>query len=695
MTDAGIRRQIKRVTNRVISARHIAGSLKRRLGGNFLALGLRLGAIQRPEHGMFPDPFSAGLANWITRRDDRQGSTIAPRWRDEANIALPAPAVVVVVHVSDASGMVSILEHLSYLPVDFDLIVTNATGEPIVLPVSGSWRSSSVLDLPDQGRDMFALAALVSADLLEPYELVVKIHADGGRDTDGLEQDSSPSLDSALDALLGSRAIIENILRAFAVDQKLGVVTMPATIGGSDAWGENINRVGSLLSRLQIPLDETGLSFAVGPVQVMRAFILQGLKSFDLSEWDFEVESGLQHATSVSAMRRLLGIVAIEAGYELRDSLKQSTFAASDDSWRRFDGTSAGVPRARVFSFYGRRASTPGASARADSQEQSPAWLNVAQAKTVYAGHEQPFLPGELGFYGPGTPGIRTKQAELSSAAGLAGFGYRIYWSVGDSTWRHSLEEHQRTESAQEFFIVWAHDAADAGGGVVPSEGRPDFADTQQGAVQFFSDVAGFLAHPSYLLLGGMPVLVIERANRVENLSAVVKDWRKQALDLGLAGLKVVLIDDASPSAKLWAQDGRIDAVIKDVAPMRSLGAAAVKHVQFDRRFVGRARPYGSVATASERDLRSLPNSAAYPSLIVDFDASPSARWHPDLLVGANPYTFRRWLSSAVASVAGREPDDRLVLVNSWNDWPTRAVLEPSQRHGKAYLLAVRDVLFP
>jgi len=78
---------------------------------------------------------------------------------------------------------------------------------------------------------------------------------------------------------------------------------------------------------------------------------------------------------------------------------------------------------------------------------------------------------------------------------------------------------------------------------------------------------------------------------------------------------------------------------------------------------------------------------------MVTFDNTARRQWGSDLWFGSNPYTFRRWLRTAVTAVASRPPQERIVFVNAWNEWAEGAVLEPSDRFGSTYLLAVRDVV--
>ena len=79
---------------------------------------------------------------------------------------------------------------------------------------------------------------------------------------------------------------------------------------------------------------------------------------------------------------------------------------------------------------------------------------------------------------------------------------------------------------------------------------------------------------------------------------------------------------------------------------------------------------------------------------MVTFDNTARRQWRSDVWFGSNPYTFRRWLAAACSAVSHRDPQQRVVFVNAWNEWAESAVLEPSRRFGRSYLLAVRDVVF-
>ena len=83
-----------------------------------------------------------------------------------------------------------------------------------------------------------------------------------------------------------------------------------------------------------------------------------------------------------------------------------------------------------------------------------------------------------------------------------------------------------------------------------------------------------------------------------------------------------------------------------------------------------------------------------YPGVMPGWDNTPRRGQDAYVFHGANPLSFRRWLSRAAES-ARQLDGDQLVFVNAWNEWAEGAHLEPDKRFGRANLEAVRDVLGP
>ncbi|HTV49697.1 MAG TPA: glycoside hydrolase family 99-like domain-containing protein, partial [Steroidobacteraceae bacterium] len=58
-------------------------------------------------------------------------------------------------------------------------------------------------------------------------------------------------------------------------------------------------------------------------------------------------------------------------------------------------------------------------------------WTNVVEARPLFHGHDQPRLPGMLGFYDLRLPEVREAQAGLARKYGIHGFCYYHYWFNG------------------------------------------------------------------------------------------------------------------------------------------------------------------------------------------------------------------------------------------------------------------------
>jgi len=672
ITRAGVRRRISRVRSR--AAEVLAGG--------------------RPT-GQTSTPHGAEFAAWVERRQNR-GAGFPEWWRALAGVPFAEPSCVcVLVHVYYPELLEELVGATAAIPVDFDLIVTNASGKDISESINrlDGPKNRVVLTVENHGRDIWPMIQVVNAGLLDPYELVLKLHtkrSEWRQEHPDYGDSGSQWREQLLGGLLGADENVKQILGAFAEDPNLGVVAGPANLLGPDHWGADIPLSQELLHRLELRVTPATLRFPAGSVYWARGFVLQGLRALMMSADDFEPEPIAIDGTTAHAVERVIGLLAGEAGYSLcsRDWLPP----AEPESWQRFMPTAPRMPRARFIAFY-----LPQFHPfRENDTWWGPGfteWSNVTAARPIYRGQNQPNLPADLGFYDLRLPEVREAQAALAAAHGIEGFMYYYYWFAGTKLMSRPIESHVDSDLKAPFCIMWANEnwtrrwdgrASDVliaqDYGRVPAE-------------QFIDDVLPLLLDSRYLRIGDKAVLATYRVGQIPDFPAVAEHWRSRAREAGVGELCLLGVDVAPEFDGIKGQpsDQGLDGALW--FPPHNLLWDWVPHtgLHVDRRWAGNLLSYERMVTDAERRLIALSHDK-HPGVMVTFDNTARRQWASDVWYGANPYTFRRWLAASVSAVVDREPEERIVFLNAWNEWAESAVLEPTRRFGRTYLAAVRDV---
>ena len=171
-------------------------------------------------------------------------------------------------------------------------------------------------------------------------------------------------------------------------------------------------------------------------------------------------------------------------------------------------------------------------------------WTNVARAKPLFRGHEQPHIPGELGFYDLRLPQVREAQAELAKEYGIYGFCYYYYrFEKGKNELELPINEVLKSGKPDfPFMICWANQTWNkkfwrydgTSENMVLSEQKYG---GEQDYIDFFYEVLPFFKDNRYIKIDGKPAFMIHKPKEFPEVSDLIKIWNRLAKENGLEGV--------------------------------------------------------------------------------------------------------------------------------------------------------------
>ena len=333
-------------------------------------------------------------------------------------------------------------------------------------------------------------------------------------------------------------------------------------------------------------------------------------------------------------------------------------------------------------------------------------WRNVVRATPRFTGHDQPHLPGELGFYDLRLAETRAAQAPLAREAGLSGFCYYHYWFSGQRVLHAPFDAVLASgEPDFPFMLTWANEnwtrAWDGGAHQVLLEQHYSDADT----IAHAHHLAPAFADPRYIRIDGRPVFAIYNADEIPCPRRWTDLFRKTSLKQGkepyLIRVERYLDRDTRAPAELG-----FDAALEFQPFSRNfrrwqhkrpdLKRAPARRVMHRlRREMGRFRNldthHDMAAFVAFDTSQPLPDYTLFPGACPAWDNS--ARRGPGQAIvfrGSTPELFGDWISAKGHGFAPPSPGENLLFVNAWNEWAEGNHLEPCLRHGRNWLTSLR-----
>jgi len=320
-------------------------------------------------------------------------------------------------------------------------------------------------------------------------------------------------------------------------------------------------------------------------------------------------------------------------------------------------------------------------------------WESVRRAKPVFAGHRQPKVPA-WGYEDEASPRVMQKKIAVAADHAIDFFIFNWYWDMrpGEGPFLQRCLEKGYLKASNnarvKFCCMWANH-------------REVDRKTFDAATDHVIDA--YLSQPSHYQIDGRPFFsiyeidtLIKGLNGVEATRAALEDFRARASRRANKELHLNVIDhqprhqkDPAAFVKQLGFDSVTSYVWIHMVPVK------FPTMEYDE-LKGEYLKYADRAAG----MYGVPY---YPNVSMGWDPTPRMaagqphdnRGYPNMGVVINntPQRFRQALVEVKERAMKLPRGQRIVTINSWNEWTEGSYLEPDTASGMKYLEAIRDVM--
>lgn len=354
-------------------------------------------------------------------------------------------------------------------------------------------------------------------------------------------------------------------------------------------------------------------------------------------------------------------------------------------------------------------------------------WTNVAKAKPLFRGHQQPRIPADLGFYDLRLPETREQQAQLAREAGVEGFCYYHYWfGNGRQLLERPLQEVVASGKPDfPFCICWANHtwsnktwerkSAVQKNSVLMEQTYPGTEDD----IAHFNTLLPMFKDRRYMTVDGKLIFAIYDPFGFKNVQQFIATWRRLAEENGLPGFHFIgmtpstltirtapdgtrqrVMPNLESSAEIYRRvlDLGFDAVnslgkrrgeMLYEGKWKNIAKTVLRHIGF---------PTGSMRYDYERTVRNYfaPEDTwenVYPSILPQWDRTPRVASMDGVYVNATPEKFENHIRLALSLIKDKQPEHRILFLKSWNEWGEGNYVEPDMEWGHGFIDAIHNAV--
>jgi len=323
-------------------------------------------------------------------------------------------------------------------------------------------------------------------------------------------------------------------------------------------------------------------------------------------------------------------------------------------------------------------------------------WSNATKAVPQYAGHWQPHLPIDTGFYSLETTDVMRRQIELAKQYGIYGFCFYYYWFGGVRLMEKPIFNMLNDQSLDmPFCLFWANETWSKNWGPQHETGERAYdAKVKPGdGHRFYQDIAPFFADPRYIRIEDRPALIIYRTYD-PGLPSFIEEFREAAKAAGASNPYLMIAEDSEN----FIDPRKIGADAAAEFFMNSLTKRPKERLD-----VKLVNPLAKVdvfdmekyiASGQHKNVNSAGGYPIYRGAMTRYDNTARKVYTGAMVYDVSPKLYKRWLADVLTwTKEHHAAPNNFAFVSAWNEWAEAMHLEPDQKYGYAYLDATLTAL--
>jgi 2-polyprenyl-3-methyl-5-hydroxy-6-metoxy-1,4-benzoquinol methylase len=315
-------------------------------------------------------------------------------------------------------------------------------------------------------------------------------------------------------------------------------------------------------------------------------------------------------------------------------------------------------------------------------------WTNVTKARQLFEGHYQPHLPADFGFYDLRLREVQREQIACANKYGIDAFCFHYYWFAGRRILERPIEDFLTDQEARiQFCLCWANENWTRKWDASENEILIAQHYSPENDIAFIEGLLPYFRDERYLRIDGAPILVVYRPQQLPDAKATAARWRQVCREAGIGELHLVAA--LTHGNKDFVSLG-FDAGV-EFPPHNVRGPNLKDDLKLYAPVGGWVERYGEVAERFlQHDYR---HRVVYRGVYPSWDNTARVDGAGLITLDATPEHYERWLNRATRRTAlERQPSQRLVFINAWNEWAEGCHLEPDRKYGSGFLEATLRV---